>query len=148
MVDISRIDNLCIRAIQPLLDSSLNEGFHFLKRLIDDWVSGTNRFDRRGEALFIAACEGLVVGICGLNRDPYTGDASVARLRHLYVMPTQRHRGIGRSLVVHTIEFARQHFRIIRLRTDSPAAASFYERIGFKALLEPDSTHHVELSRL
>jgi hypothetical protein len=57
----------------------------FVRRLADDWVSVANRFDRPGEALFVARLPGQVVGVRGLNVDPYTAEPGVGRVRHLYV---------------------------------------------------------------
>jgi GNAT superfamily N-acetyltransferase len=145
VINISRIDALCITSIRPLLESSLNERFQFLQRLTDDWDAGRNRFDRKGEALFVAASDDHIVAICGLNRDPYAVDDTVGRLRHLYVLPTYRRQGTGRCLVLQALDFGRRHFRTVRLRTDSAEAASFYENLGFERTAAPECTHCVEL---
>lgn len=49
----------CERLIGPpsetldvLLADSEREGSRFVRRLVDEWATGTNRFDRPGEALF------------------------------------------------------------------------------------------------
>jgi hypothetical protein len=38
---------------------------------------------RPGEALFVARVGERVVGVCGLNVDPYTAEPRVGRVRHL-----------------------------------------------------------------
>jgi GNAT superfamily N-acetyltransferase len=62
-------------------------------------VSGTNRFNKRGEAIFAASAAGALIGVCGLNVDPYASDPRVGRVRHLYVLSGFRQLGVGRQLV-------------------------------------------------
>jgi len=69
--------------------------------------------------------------VCGLNRDPYLRDATVGRVRHLYVAVDHRRRGIGTELVSAVMSLARGHFARLRLRTDSPDADEFYLSLGF-----------------
>lgn len=40
---------------------------------------------------------------------------------------------------------ARAHFKSLRLRTDNPEAARLYERIGFTAVSEDETTHTLQL---
>ena len=141
MVDISRIEALDLDEIELLITESNREGFQFLQRLTDDWVAGRNRFDGKGEALFIARADQQAVAICGLNRDPYTSDETIGRLRHLYTLPSHRRRGIARLLVNHIIRFARPHYKLLRLRTDTAEAANFYDKLGFNVAEQPDATH-------
>lgn len=110
----------------------------------EEWLRGANRFDREKEAFLIARDAGVPIGICGLNVDPYLGDDSVARLRHLYVLTSQRRRGIGGRLVRVCVDTARSGFRRIRLRTFDPVASAFYESVGFTPVSEDDATHAIE----
>jgi GNAT superfamily N-acetyltransferase len=84
--------------LAPLNEEADRDGFRFIERLIRDWASGSNRFDGPGERLIAAIRENRVIGICGLNCDPYTDESRVGRLRHLYVRRSDRRRGIGRRL--------------------------------------------------
>ena len=43
------------------------EGCRFVDRLAGDWMSGTVRFDREGEALLAAQVSGELAGIGGLT---------------------------------------------------------------------------------
>jgi len=117
------------------------QGFNFLHRLIDDWRTGSNRFDKPGERLLVAADAGNIVGIGGLNVDPYKPIGDTARLRHLYVANDFRHRGIGEALVCALLEEAALTFRVVRLATDTEAAAAFYTRLGFSAIKDETATH-------
>jgi len=125
-----------------LLEESLREGFRFLQRLSEEWHSGSNRFSEPGEALFVARHRGMLVGICGLNRDPYASDPATGRLRRLYVAPAFRGRGVGRALVHSILSCAPSRFAVLRVRTDSPDADLFYRALGFSPLESSDEATH------
>ncbi len=140
-----------IKLLQPgemsgLLQESESEGFRFIRRLVDDYASGANRFADPGEALYGAYSPGLV-GICGLNRDPYLSDPDMGRVRHLYVVRSFRRAGFGRSLIETLIADARRHFRLLALRTTNPEAGRFYRALGFTAGSRFEhATHYLDLS--
>ena len=94
-----------------LLEESLKEGHEFLKRLKTEWDSGQNQFDKDGETHVVAVEGAKPVGICGLNKDPYTDDSSIGRVRHLYVHPEFRGLTIGSILLEEIIEEAKEHFK-------------------------------------
>jgi GNAT superfamily N-acetyltransferase len=93
-----------------LLAESEQAGLRLVRRLVEEWASGANRFDRPGEKLFGAWVDGRVVGVCGLNVDAYTAEERVGRVRHLYVLSAFRRRGVGRRLIEEVIEAARGPF--------------------------------------
>jgi len=129
-----------------LVSESERAGYRFVRRLADEWASGTNRFDRPGEALFAASVDGRLIGACGLNVDPYTQAPRVGRVRHLYVLTDYRRSGVGRRLVEQVLDTARGRFDRLRLSTQNPAAAHLYERLGFERRLgAADHTHLMEL---
>jgi GNAT superfamily N-acetyltransferase len=130
MAEITKITDLDVAAMQALREESSREGFRFMKRLCEDWASGANRFDAAGEALFLAFADDQVVGVCGLNRDPYAHDRRTGRVRRLYVLPAHRRSGIGRALLEAVIAHARDHFDLLRVRTE--AADAFYVARGFR----------------
>jgi GNAT superfamily N-acetyltransferase len=76
--------------------------------------------------------DGALIGVGGLNIDPYLHRADVGRIRHVYVLGDWRRRGIGRTLVSRLIDEARRSFREVRLRTDTDEGASFYAQRGFR----------------
>ena len=129
---IERLRELPVEALGPLVAESEQAGSRLVRRLVEDWVSGANRFDRRGEALFGLRIDGRLVGVCGLNVDPYTDAQSVGRVRHLYVLSAFRRLGAGRRLVSEVVQTARGSFDTLRLRTTNPAAARLYESLGFR----------------
>lgn len=132
--------------LAPLRAAAAAEGFRFLERLAADWAAGANRFDGPGEALFFAhAPGGALLGLCGLNRDPWAGE-DAARLRRLYVAAAARRRGVGAALVAHAIAHAQAAgFARLRLRTDDAGAASFYEALGFARVEDASATHALDL---
>ncbi|WP_315956186.1 GNAT family N-acetyltransferase [Paenibacillus violae] len=107
-----------------LVEESTLEGFRHLKRLVSDYEAGTNRFDKDGEALFIATQNGDIVGVCGLNQDPIAGNG---RVRRLYVLPDARRFGIGRLLMEAVITEAKNYYRMLVLKTDNPAGHLNFE---------------------
>lgn len=117
------------------------QGFRFLRRLIEEWHSGSNRFDKPGERLLVAKDDGNIVGIAGLNVDPYATARDTARLRRVYVANDHRRRGIGEALVGALLAEASPRFRVVRLSTDTDVAAAFYERLGFSAVADETATH-------
>jgi GNAT superfamily N-acetyltransferase len=117
--------------LDQLVQASLAEGIRFLERFREEWTSGANCFARPGEVLFEARRQGGLVGICGLNRDPYLGQASGGRVRRLYVTPDARRLGIARRLVGEILREARGHFIVLRLRTNTREGDLFYRVLGF-----------------
>jgi len=145
-VVVERLEELPLASVAPLVSESERAGESFVRRLVDEWESGANRFDRFGEALFGARAGGRLVGVCGLNRDPYADDASVGRVRHLYVAAAERRRGVGGALVSAVVDAARGTFDEVRLRTRSDEAAAFYESLGFRRTSAvADCTHVLPL---
>lgn len=128
-----------------LIAESEAAGFAFMRRLVDEWDEGANRFDRPGEALFAAVVAGRIVGVCGLNVDPYGEGDRVGRVRHLYVACASRRRGIGRRLVTAVVAEARGAFGRLRLRTGDASAARFYETLGFRSCDDAACTHALDL---
>lgn len=132
--------------IEPLIRESEREGFRFLARLRREYEAGSTRFDRPGEVLLGVESGPELVAVDGLTVDPYEADPRTGRLRHLYVSPGHRRHGIGRLLVAALVEAARPWFDVLTLRTDTEAAARFYQALGFApAAGSEHHTHRLEL---
>jgi GNAT superfamily N-acetyltransferase len=122
------------------------EGHSFVSRLTTEWQTRSNRFDAPGEALFVAEVEGEVVGVCGLNIDPYADSPHIARVRHLYVAPAIRRHGVGSALLETVARQARSAgFERLRTRTYGEAASEFYRVHGFRRTGGPTWTHELDL---
>lgn len=81
-------------------------------------------------ALWVALDEGDVVGSVALRE---LGDDAV-ELKRMYLRPAHRGRGLGRSLLLLALDWAREHgARVVRLDTSERmvAAQRLYESYGF-----------------
>ena len=146
-MSIDRISDLEAGQVAALVAESEAQGLRFVRRLAEEWASGANHFDRPGEALFVARDDRRVVGVGGLNLDPYAAEPTVGRVRHLYVLTAYRRLGIGRRIVEEIIEAARGRFERLRLSTSNPEAALLYERLGFHPRADDvHCTHAMEMS--
>jgi GNAT superfamily N-acetyltransferase len=147
IVRVRELASLSPGQLADLVAESERGGLCFVRRLQDDWHSGANRFDQFGEAFFTAIDEARLLGVCGLNVDPYSPSPRVGRVRHLYVSAAHRHQGIGSRLVHEVIVAARHSFDRLRLRTNDPHAARFYERLGFlRCEADSSATHELDLA--
>jgi len=146
LIHCDRLHDLTSPDVSVLVAESEHAGLRLVRRLVDEWRDGTNRFDRAGEALFGAWVDGRLVGVCGLNVDPYARDPKVGRVRHLYVLVDSRRLGVARALMAETLAAARGRFPTLRLSTSNPAAAKLYESLGFHPVTEDHCTHLLSLT--
>jgi GNAT superfamily N-acetyltransferase len=129
---INRLDGLPTDISYELLQASILEDFAPVQWLIEHWREGNNQFSLPGEALYEARHGVRLIGICGINQDPYgNSELSLGRIRRLYVLPEYRRQGVGRKLVLRAIGDAHSHFSEINLRTFDKQSAKFFEAIGF-----------------
>jgi len=135
------IQSLTSDDLNEILISSMQEGFRFVERLLNEYEIGTNKFDQPGEILLGCYVDSKLVGICGLNRQAMEGDMRVGRIRRFYVLPH-----IGRLLIEYLLKHASSHFNMLVLRTDNLTAAMFYEVIGFTRVdSNKDITHYINI---
>ena len=118
---IERLNSLPIDAVEPLAREAeaQPQPLTFMRRLINEYASGVNRFDQPGEAMFGAYAGDALVGFAGLNIDPYAHHPRVGRVRHVYVLASHRRSGAGRAMLLDIISVARPHFDLLRLRTNT-----------------------------
>jgi GNAT superfamily N-acetyltransferase len=127
--------------VQGLLDESRREGYGLVQKTIDDWNNNANKFSDKGEKFWGLVSGTELVGIGGLNRDPYTTEPNIGRVRHLYIRESYRRKGLATLLMNTIIDQAQQHFSILRLFTENPVAAEFYETLGFQKIQGYKVTH-------
>lgn len=128
---ISVVEKLKVHELEPLVIRSEQEGFNHLRRLVSEYVAGENTFSGEGEALYIVREQEQIIGIVGLNQDPFS-DHSTGRIRRLYVHPDYRHLGIGKQLVQKVTSEAKKFYNILVLYTNSEQASQFYLQLAFK----------------
>ncbi len=122
------------------------EGHSFVSRMVAEWADGSNRFDRVGERAYVALSGERVIGVGGLNLDPYISDPKVGRVRHLYVSAAHRRASVASMLLDRIVEDARVSFSLLRLRTRNPDAAAFYKARGFTEISGAEfCTHRLDL---
>ncbi|MFF2754899.1 GNAT family N-acetyltransferase [Psychrobacillus sp. NPDC058041] len=147
---VKRIQNLITAELVQLVEESKQDGFRFLERLVNEFENGTNTFTKPGEYLYgVYMDEGKLIAVGGLNRDPYSNNQNIGRLRRFYVAKEYRRSGVGKLLLNEIISDAKNYFEIIVLHTDTEQATKFYSAFGFKDNCTfPDSTHYLNLGRM
>jgi GNAT superfamily N-acetyltransferase len=137
---------LPIAGIDELQAEARAEGIDFIDTLVAQWASGEVRFDAPGEILCGCLDAGRLIAIGGLNLDPFASRPDTGRIRRIYVLRAWRNHGLGRLLVAHLVDVARLRFHYVRLRAINQDAARLYERLGFRPLDDPNSTHILDLT--
>lgn len=120
---------------------SLQQNFNMLRRLEANWLRGENRFNAPGEKLLGAFIAGKLVGICGLNRDPFSLDARAGRIRHFYISEAYRGKGIGQQLLSAVVLEAGDCFDFLNTHTPE-SAGHFYEKKGFVPVYDEHRVTH------
>lgn len=128
-----------LEQVRVLADASQREGFRFVQRFADDMP--TTALDTR-EQWFLGVFEGDELrAIGGVTPDPYAHDASIGRIRRVYVAAAVRRHGYGRQLLDALEARAREVYSILRLSTDTADAAAFYEHRGYTRVADAGATH-------
>ncbi|MEZ5553805.1 MAG: GNAT family N-acetyltransferase [Pseudomonadales bacterium] len=130
------------KEVLSLAEIAKAEGHNNIQTLVAEFRSGKNRFLKEGEVLLGAFVDDELVGIGGLNVDPYETEDIVARVRRLYVLPDFRRRGIATRLMRQIERKAAQHFRRIQLYTNSGSASQFYSRLGYSKVSDRRKVSH------
>jgi GNAT superfamily N-acetyltransferase len=144
-IKIIRLTSKNFFMVHGLRDESTRAGYEFIKRLVDDWNSRTNQFSGSGERLWGLFLGPVLIGVAGLNRDPYMEEPSVGRVRHLYILEAHRRKGYATLLMDTLLQRAQQHFAMLRLYTDNADAAMFYEKLGFQKITSFKASHQLVL---
>ena len=145
MIETRRLDTLPDDELDPLLAQSQAEGHGMVAKLRKHWISGAQRFDGDGEALYGAYGSGNLVGVGGRAIDPYRNDRRVARVQRLYVLPAWRGQGVGRALVRRVVQEGAGRFATVTVRAPSTDAGLFYEALGFTPVSRATETHFLTL---
>ena len=73
----------------------------------------------------------MLIGVGGLNEDPYTKDNKIGRLRRFYISRDYRRLGLGNLLLNQLLCHAEKYFEVIVLHTDTKQGDVFYTANGF-----------------
>src|SRR3569623_1346072 len=132
-------------SVSELMSEAVRSGHERASNFHTAWTSGP--FTGPGEALFLAFEAGHLLGMAVISADPFVSEATVGRLRFIYVREAARRRGVGDRLVAECLSLALGHWQTLRLHTDNVAAARIYERHGFEASSEdPRATHVMRIA--
>ncbi len=140
-MNITKLENLP-KDFKELVKASEAEGFNFIRKMDASWVKNENRFTKNGEFFLGIFEKENLVGCGGLNIDPYIEDEKIGRVRHLYIHPNFRRRGLAKDLMLQIEKSAKKRFQILRLRTFNPEASKFYLKLGYEKTAEKYATHY------
>ncbi|MBP6884262.1 MAG: GNAT family N-acetyltransferase [Candidatus Pacebacteria bacterium] len=127
---IIEINDSNLAILQKLIDESIDEGHVLGKKLLDEWKEG-NTFSKKGEKFWALTIDDEPIAMGGINKDPYTDDETVARVRHIFVTKSYRRQGLATVLLKMILAEAKKNFRSIRLSTKNIIAGKMYESFGF-----------------
>ncbi|MGF9888762.1 GNAT family N-acetyltransferase [Priestia megaterium] len=147
---IIKLTYLAKRDIKELLTESQEEGFFFLTKLVAEYKNGQNVFNKTGERLWgVYGEQNELIGVAGLNQDPYSQHTNVGRVRRFYVSAQFRRKGIGKRLLKEVIHYAENYYDSLVLYTHTEEAKLFYERNGFKRVYNQHKiTHEYKLKNV
>ena len=128
-----------------LREEARREGFRAMERLAAEWASGALRFDRDGERLLAAYCQGVLAGIGGLTLDPVI--PGMLRMRRFYVRPAFRGQGIGCRLAALLLRRAARAGSAVTVNAGTADAAAFWEALGFAPDARDGHTHKLDRSQ-
>ncbi|MCQ6335283.1 MULTISPECIES: GNAT family N-acetyltransferase [Bacillus] len=147
-IHIQQIENSMEYEFSHLVQDSEEEGFNFLIRLINEYKNKINTFNKTGECLYGIFQGDMLIGVGGLNEDPYTKDNKIGRLRRFYISKDFRRIGLGNLLLNQLLCHAEKYFEVIVLHADTKEGDAFYTANGFvKEELYKGSSHYKVLSR-
>ena len=142
-IKIKQIEDLSKYKINHLVQESKEEGFNFLIKLISEYENKINTFNKTGECLYGIFQGEKLIGIGGLNKDPYTEDNKIGRLRRFYISKDYRRIGLGKLLLNRLLSHAEMNFQIVVLHTDTKQGDAFYTTNGFvKGKIYKGSSHY------
>ncbi len=136
-----QINKDTVSLLQPLAQEALSENYHFIQRTIDQWLDGSNDFSKKGEVFYAIIEDEIVVSVGGLNVDPYLNEPTTGRIRHVYTKIEYRRKGYSKRILQKILQDHTSSFQRIRLSTNNPIAARFYESLGFRRVEEEKATH-------
>lgn len=131
---------------EALREASLAEDCKFLNRLERQWRCG--RYDNDALATVrIVHSDNVTLGLGAQTYDEYDPAPDHRRMRHFYVLPSARRRGVARQLARALIEDAFACALRLRLRATNAVSTAFWDAIGFWRIEADRSTHEMRRAR-
>lgn len=136
---ISCYSNEMAAEVKAFVLAVLNEkGFEYDSVKDTDLDDIQGYYFKPGGVFFVGIVDGKVMGSSAVRRV----DADVCEIRRIYVQKEHRGLGLGRELFESALDFARNNFRIITLKTDRSLnyAINMYRKNGFSVIKEDGNT--------
>ena len=137
MIDIRRLSALP-PDIEVLRSEAAADGIRNMGILVADWLSGVERYDGTGEALFGAFDGARLLGIGCVKVETAV---PAMRMRRLYVLRDARRHGIGRLLAQAMIARGFESADLLTCNAVPPGAAEFWDAMGFARVTADGWTH-------
>ncbi|PEX94047.1 GNAT family N-acetyltransferase [Bacillus cereus] len=138
-----KIEDVLKYEINHLVQESKEEGFNFLTKLVNEYETEINTFNKTGECLYGIFQEEMLIGIGGLNKNPCIEDNKIGRLRRFYISKDYRRIGLGKLLLNRLLSHAEKYFQVVVLHTDTKQGDMFYTANGFvKGKIYKGSSHY------
>jgi ribosomal protein S18 acetylase RimI-like enzyme len=139
--DHAAVRALFVRVNRELAPAHLNDAFEaYIERSLAEEVDRIAAYyGERDGAFWVAEENGAIVGMVGLEQV----DATTVELRRMYVDPDARRRAVGRRLLQHAEDAARQGgYRTMVLSTSElqQAALTLYRNAGYRFAREGSAT--------
>ncbi len=130
---------------KQIILEGLGEHFGYINPALNpDLEDIESSYPKRGYVFLIAEREGMMVGTGAL----VTESGETARIVRLSVIRNQRGLGIGRSLVEHLLELAKQRNYnriVVETNHDWCPAIKLYESLGFRQYAKDKESIHLHL---
>lgn len=112
-----------------VIEVLVSEGFIYDPEKDLDLNNITVNYLEKGGIFYVAFIEGRIVGTCAVKKR----SSDKCEIKRLYVHEDFRKMGIGSALLAKVLEFARSHYNIVTLKTDSSLASAItlYLKNGF-----------------
>ncbi|MEM5672758.1 GNAT family N-acetyltransferase [Bacillus cereus] len=142
---IQQIENLMKYEFKYLVQESKEEGFNFLKKLINEYENELNTFNKSGECLYGIFQGEKLIGIGGLNVHPYTENNKIGRLRRFYIAKDYRRIGLGKLLLNKLLSHAEKYFKVVVYIQIRNKVMYFYTANGFVKREVYEGTSHYKV---
>jgi putative acetyltransferase len=120
-------DSMSVRNM--VLDVLADEGFQYDPAKDHDLDNIEGFYLKNGGAFFVAVDDGVVIGSSAVRRVSH----DTCDIKRIYVRKSHRGKGIGFELFSKALEFAKQNYYLVTLKTDASldVAICMYLKNGF-----------------
>jgi len=147
VTQVVRLDHDLPESFAALDAAARAEGYDFLARLARNWRDGAYLGDADASVFGVYGPNNLeggdLVAVGAQTADEYDPAPDHRRLRHFYVHPDARRRGVGTTLAGTLIQEAFQIAPLLHLRATHDLSRAFWDSLGFERVDRPDRSHRL-----